>query len=256
MDTGYNYFGYASHRNLGRLPEYLLQEFTLSTKVGFFPGLGGTEHSLEIGRLRNAIEKSTDDLGRASDVIFLHNPERSLAGLSPDEGYDRLIGASTVLVEAVKAGFCRSWGIASWDPRTLLRVLARAAVGTIPTPCTLMVRAGLLTESSILDAGEQVGAIFGLGSDSLWGMSPFGGSTTNPVWNAVNTRIFLAPNQESNHVQAAFRVAYELPRVSRIAVSTNRIEHLNDLVKATALDVDSDVIARYRSLLRTRSVTS
>ncbi|WP_416210179.1 aldo/keto reductase [Frankia sp. Cr1] len=256
LDTGYNYLGFTSHRTLACIANDLLSEFTVSTKVGFFPGFRRTEHSLDPGRLSDAIEKSVEDLADTPEVVFLHNPERSLIGLSPDAGRDRLTAACVVLDEAVTTGLCRSWGIASWDTRSLLRVLDRFSTDMIPIPGALMMRVGLLAESNVLDASEQICVRFGLGVDTRWGMNPFGGSTTNPIWDTVNTRIFLTPGQECLRVQAAFRVAYDLPHVGRIAVSTSSVDHLRDLINATALDIDEAIITRYRQLLRTKSVTN
>ncbi|MFK8909432.1 hypothetical protein [Streptomyces sp. YS-3] len=51
----------------------LLPNFSLSTKVGFFPG----GHSLDPARLRTAVEQAVKDLGREPDLVFLHNPEHS-----------------------------------------------------------------------------------------------------------------------------------------------------------------------------------
>jgi hypothetical protein len=62
LDTGYNYLGFTSHRTLARTAGDLLSEFTISTKVGFFPGAAGAEHSLSPRRLFEAVEKSAEDL--------------------------------------------------------------------------------------------------------------------------------------------------------------------------------------------------
>jgi aryl-alcohol dehydrogenase-like predicted oxidoreductase len=83
VDTAYNYRGFTSHRVLAETAGDLLAEFTLSTKVGFFPGTGGrVVHCLQPGPLRTAIERAVDDLGRTPDVVFLHNPERTLASVN------------------------------------------------------------------------------------------------------------------------------------------------------------------------------
>ncbi len=87
-------------------------------------------------------------------------------------------------------------------------------------------------------------------------MSPYGGQATHPVWNEVDTRQFLQESQEVSPIPAAFRVAYELPHVSRVAVSTSSGEHLAELVAAATLNADDNRIAQYRSLLRAKALTT
>lgn len=87
-------------------------------------------------------------------------------------------------------------------------------------------------------------------------MSPYGGQATHPGWDEVDARQFLHENQDCSRVSAAFRVAYELPQVSRVAVSTSSAEHLAELAAATALDANDNQIARYRSLLRANALTT
>jgi aryl-alcohol dehydrogenase-like predicted oxidoreductase len=87
-------------------------------------------------------------------------------------------------------------------------------------------------------------------------MSPFAGHATDPVWAVVNVGAFLDSDQQCSPLQAAFRVAYELPPVSRIAVGTNRVDHLRDLVTALRLRTDGDRIGKYRELLRAKVTTA
>ncbi|MGQ0775551.1 MAG: hypothetical protein ACT4NY_14220 [Pseudonocardiales bacterium] len=87
-------------------------------------------------------------------------------------------------------------------------------------------------------------------------MSPFAGRATDPVWATVNVRTFLEADQECSPLQAAFRVAYELPAVSRIAVGTNRVDHLCNLVTALRLHPNQNRIGSYRELLRAKAATT
>lgn len=117
-----------------------------------------------------------------------------------------------------------------------------------------MVRAGLLVPTEILDAGERLATWFGLVARARWGMSPFGGEARHPVWEQVNPRRFLRGANDCAPAAAAFRVAYEVPQVSRMAVGASTAEHLAQLVATTPLDADHNRIAQYRSLLRARAV--
>ena len=120
---------------LARVAGDLLGEFALSTKVGFFANgdpAGCAQHSLEAARLRETVERSTEDLGRTPDLVFLHSPERTLAGSPTSEGRCQLAAACNALAETVAAGLCRAWGIASWDPRSVVKVIDEDALGIQP----------------------------------------------------------------------------------------------------------------------------
>lgn len=80
-------------------------------------------------------------------MVFLHNPERTLADLPTDEGRDRLSGACAYLAEAVASNLCAAWGISSWNPDPLVDVLAASTPDHLPT--VLLVRAGLTVPDSV-----------------------------------------------------------------------------------------------------------
>lgn len=104
----------------------LLDEFDLSTKVGFFRD----GHHLEPARLRGAVEEPAEHLGRRPNTVLLHNPETSPAGFA---------AACEALAAMREAGLFERWGISTWDPRRLLYSPYRG-----PRPDVLMVRAGLV----------------------------------------------------------------------------------------------------------------
>ncbi|MEO6083524.1 MAG: hypothetical protein ABIQ18_10515 [Umezawaea sp.] len=111
-----------------------------------------------------------------------------------------------------------------------------------------MARAGLLVPAGVLDAGEHLADLFGLGAAARWGMSPFGGEVARPVWDTVDPRGFLAPHQDSTVAQALLAVASALPAVGRIAVGTDNPAHLDTLIAAIDLRVDQERVTRYRAL--------
>lgn len=224
----------------------LLPRFKISTKVGFFPAVGRAKHSLEPDRLREAVEQSNRDLGRAPDLVFLHNPERSLTGSSAT-AQDRLGTACAAVERAAAKGLCGGWGISSWDPRPLPGLVD----GTLPRPDAVMVRAGLLAGIEVLEASEALAARWDLNPAHLWGMSPFGGSPTDPLWDKLDPRVFIQdPHDGLSAVQATFRVAYSLPRVGSIAVGTDNPSHLRELIDALRYEANADNLSAYRRLLR------
>ncbi|MFD7091001.1 aldo/keto reductase [Streptomyces sp. NPDC059896] len=248
LDTSTNYLGFRSHQVLAQTAGDLLPKFTVSTKVGYLPGPGGAEHSLDPVRLHAAVEQAAGGLGQEPDLVFLHNPEHSLREAGP-HGQAVLAEACSALDDATRKGLCAAWGIASWDPSPLVGLIGPA----VPRPATLMVRAGLLVGVRALDAADALIKAWDLDPREAWGMSPFGGSTNDPVWAKIDPRVFLGDKRQLSCTQAAFMVAYHLPRVGAVAVGTDEPAHLGELVGALAGEVEERTVQEYRSLLRDRS---
>ncbi|MEW5532329.1 aldo/keto reductase [Streptomyces virginiae] len=239
LDTAVAYRGFRSHAVLAESAADLLPKFNLSTKVGFFPGAGGAEHCLDPSRLRLAIEEAVREVGGEPDTVLLHNPERSLTGLSPADGLAVLGSACTALAEAAADGLCRAWGVASWDTRPL----AVVKVDELPRPDILMVRAGFLVGIDLLDAAAVLRRVWQPGE--IWGMSPFGGGN-GKVWDDFDPRPFLRPPCGGlSRTQAAFRTAFHLPTASSLAVGTDDPSHLAQLVQALGAEVDTEAVSRY-----------
>lgn len=229
----------------------LLPEFMISTKVGFFPQGGQrAAHHLTPGLLRTGIEQAVDELGVVPSVMLLHNPEESLALLPVEQSYDHLSAACEVFAEAKAAGLCREWGISLWAPGPVLAALTRVPLSAVPRPDVVMVRAGLLARAEALDQADQLFEVMNVPLSGRWGMSPYGGHASDALWNEVNARTLLDGAPPCNQYQAAFRLAYELPVVQRVAVGTNNPEHLRELVTSTAFPVRDETISTYRTLLR------
>ncbi|MFF7371888.1 aldo/keto reductase [Streptomyces tricolor] len=247
LDTSTNYLGFRSHQVLARTAGDLLPKFTVSTKVGYFPGPDGTEHSLDPTRLNSAVEEAAKNLGREPDLVFLHNPEHSLRKAVPHHK-DVLAAACAALDDAREKGLCGAWGVASCNPSPVVSLVDL----TVPRPSVLMVRAGLLVGARTLDAAETLINAWKLGYGEVWGMSPFGGSTSASVWDRLDPRLFLQDGGRLSRVQAALRVAYHLPRVGSIAVGTDEPTHLGELVGALPGQVEERTVQEYRKLLRDR----
>jgi pyridoxine 4-dehydrogenase len=231
----------------------LLNSFSVSTKVGFFPACDGGRptHDLNPDRLRSALEQSAEELGQRPSVVLLHNPEESLRGLSAASGADTLIPACGALKHAVSAGLADSWGISTWQPRSIADALTSVPVDDRPRPAVVMVRSGLLVSAPGLEAGEHLAAL--LNPVQIWGMSPFGGDTSDPVWKSIDSRLFLAADQPCSRWQAAFRVAAELPNVDQLVVGTDSVEHVRELVEAAELRPNREAVTTYRRLLQVRA---
>ncbi len=247
--------GFRSHEILVRTAADLLPHFSVSTKVGFFPGTDGrSDHSLEPARLREALEMTAVTLGRVPDVVFLHNPERSLGDLEPADAADRLAVAAGILADAVTADLCRSWGISTWNPQSVLAAVTAAGPSGLARPRYLMHRAGILVPARILDTVDDLARALDVATGRRWGMSPFGGDTADGVWRTMALHPLMAANEECSTVAAAFRLAFVLPPVGRVAVGTNRPGHLEELVRALDLNVDDRNVDRFRDMLARRQM--
>ncbi|RSN18767.1 aldo/keto reductase [Streptomyces sp. WAC 01325] len=236
LDTAFNYAQFASHRTLSNIAADLLPSFSISTKVGYFPG----GHDLAPGRLRAAVEQSAEELGRTPDTVLLHNPETSVDGFSD---------SCAALNELREAGLCGSWGISSWDPRPLLE-----ADWDIPSPDVVMVRAGLIVSAAILNAIDEL--VGRARNPELWGMAPFAGNAAAPIWEAVDTSMFLVPGQGGSALQTGIAAAFAIPVVSRLAVGTSSVDHLVEAVHGSRLEVNKETVAEYRELLNQRATVS
>lgn len=233
------------------MAEDLLPEFDISTKVGFFPDEAGRPvHHLTPEILRYGVRLTVDDLDLEPSTILLHNPEQSLANLPPAEALERLQAACAVLDEAQAEGLCGEWGWSTWNPQPILSALTVAEHAL--QPAVIMVRAGLLVDSDGLDDAERLFEMLDIPAEGRWGMSPFGGNAQEPVWDEVDARVYLAGGALCTQPQAVFRTAFELPAVDRVVVGTENLTHLSDLVMATTLQVDAELVSTYRGLLRRR----
>lgn len=256
LDTAVNYDGHTAHARLAAAGRGLLDGFTISTKVGFVPAPdgGANRHTLDPRRLTQAVRRGADELGRTPDMVLLHNPERSLIGLPPEAAWHRLAAACQALTEATREQWCAGWGISAWDAGALAPILDHAPLPARPQ--AVMVRAGLLVTDAGLAAGQALGDRFRLPNSARFGMSPFGGDTSRDIWRSVDPRLFLAPGHTASRLQAALRVAFDLPGCGLLAVGASSAAHLREAVDAADLRVDGDQLAGYRTLLSNLSAAA
>jgi aryl-alcohol dehydrogenase-like predicted oxidoreductase len=194
----------------------------------------------------DSLEQSAADLGGTPDLVLLHNPERTLEGLSANVGREVLAAAISALVDATAEGLAKVWGISTWRAA----VTAEYADGC-PAPDVLMTRCGL-TVSGQLEATEHLAELLGVTPSSRWGMAPLGGVPAAVTWPAPDT---FAPGQPCSPVQAAFAVAYQLPEVAAVSVGADRPEHLAELVDAAQFGIDRQRVVAYRNLLTEQKAT-
>jgi pyridoxine 4-dehydrogenase len=235
LDTAYSYSDFAAHALLAAIGPDITDRLKITTKIGFFPD----GHDLTPARLAEAAHRIADDLGRAPDALLLHNPERSAP---------QFAAACEDLIRLRDAGLCGAWGISTWDPTDLLGLAAP------DRPDVLMVRCGLTVPAHILAAGEQLAEQ--LRPREVRGMSPFGGSTSDAIWDRVDPTLFLDPASRDaapTRIQATFAVAFAVPPLAAVSVGTSDAGHLHQLHAAAAkLRADPNTVRRYRTLLAER----
>lgn len=233
LDTAFNYQRFNAHRSLSEVAGDLLPSFEINTKVGFFPD----GHDLTPERLKATVRRIPEALGRVPSAVLLHNPE-----CSPEDFEE----ACTALSELRDTGYCRAWGISSWNPERLIE-----HQWSVPRPDAIMFRAGLSVPASVLASAERLATRSN--PRAVWGMAPFGGDAGDPLWSRIDASLFLEPGQSGSRIQAAVAAAWAVPAVERLAVGTSSSTHLEEIVQAEALTVSTDTVARYRSLLRRRA---
>ncbi|CAM4197036.1 aldo/keto reductase [Nocardiopsis rhodophaea] len=233
LDTAYNYQRYRSHQLLAPVADGMLDQFEITSKVGFFPG----GHDLTPERLRTAVRRTAEDLGRIPDTVLLHNPECSV---------DDFEKACQALMVVRDEKLCQAWGISTWNPQNLAE-----HSWEVPRPDVVMVRAGLSVPTHVLDAAERFTVQMAV--PRVWGMAPFGGNAKDTVWSKTDTSLFLAPGQRATRRQAAVATAFVIPKVERLAVGISSPAHLAEIVQAESLTTSTEVVDRYRALLRRRA---
>lgn len=249
LDSAFSYHHFSGHRDLAVAARDLLPEFTIATKVGFFPG---GRHSLDPRELIEAISRCCDDLGAPPDLVMLHNPEQTLRDTGPAASREALAEGCATLARAAAVGLCHGWGISCWDAIALLP--AAVSLDWQVAPYVLMTRAGLTVSARQLCASRVL--IQSLRPRAVWGMSPFGGAPRDPIWTAIDARQFLREGRHLDSHQAAFRVACELPPVDLVVVGTSDCRHLQQLASVTSLSVDEVALGRYVALLDARASTA
>jgi aryl-alcohol dehydrogenase-like predicted oxidoreductase len=117
-----------------------------------------------------------------------------------------------------------------------------------------MTRAGVTLDGRRLRETEQLAERFDVPAENRWGMSPFAGSTRHPVWTRTDLSTFFEREENGQDdrpttIQACFRLAFELPATTRVAVGAHSVDHLRQLVEAVDLRVKPGQVARYRQLV-------
>lgn len=86
------------------------------------------------------------------------------------------------------------------------------------------------------------------------GYGPLRGRAESPLWETLDPRgLIQNPEDGLSATQAAFRTAYGLPQVGRVAVGTDDPSHLAELVTALRYEADVGSLRMYRRLLRERA---
>jgi pyridoxine 4-dehydrogenase len=236
IDTAFSYNHFGSLDQLRKLDA--TRHFQITSKVGLLPTPGrSVRYSLEPRDLQRAMEDTCRRLGAPVQVMLLHNPETALAETDRDplELFD---GACAAMTRAVEQGWAARWGISTWEPASLLpfmRLLSQP-------PDVLMMRSGLSVSPHDMCLIHALRTPFEGTATELRGMAPFGGSRSIQVLASADVLKSCCPGGTST-AQVALRLAFELPPVEALCLSTSRLDHLAESVAACQLAVDTGHIS-------------
>lgn len=240
LDTAVNYAHFNSHRMLARcLARTGLSDIMkVQTKVGYYPGAGGTtDHDLNAKRLKETVLRICDDLEVAPSRILIHNPEDAATTSTFTDAASMLRRACETLQELQNDGVLTSWGIATWDSIAFARLLK--AVGSDSDPITghcLMTRCGIFVSYEQLQATALARDLMKVPATGRLGMSPFAGNTEHRTIESVAS-LELVRGRATPHA-AALRLAFELPECATIAVGVSRSSQLAELTASSELEID------------------
>ncbi|WP_406206931.1 aldo/keto reductase [Kitasatospora sp. NBC_01560] len=252
IDTAPNYRGGSAHHDLA--PALRTHpDISVSTKVGFISRTAALEalaagvitpaqaeegHSLRPSYVRWQTERSTVELGRHPEVVFLHNPERIgerntvLAAISR---------AFEALEELVAAGLIGGYGVATWSGfsagtftvNDLVDTAFRAAgsrhhLRAIQLPVSLV---ALDAAVEALDGLGPIGTAAAAGLD-VFASSPLHGGDL-PGMITRDLAELIRPGLEPP--EAALHVVASTPGISRILLGTSNAAHWQRAFRAIEL---------------------
>ncbi|MFI5522515.1 aldo/keto reductase [Streptomyces platensis] len=235
----------------------------VSTKAGFFskdraseavtagvltPAQAEQGHCLEPAFVMWQTVRSREELRRAADIVFLHNPEHGCH--TPAELERSLLPAFEALEESCARGFARGYGVATWSALHTglmtvgrLMALARLAGGphhhlrTIQLPLSL-VQLSPLAEAvrgrGVLPEAEDAGL-------EVFASAPLhGGELMSIVTPSVAEQ--LVPGMTP--LRVALGTVASSPGVTRILLSASTPEHWADAAAAVSRPVTAPQIRR------------
>ncbi|RST20624.1 aldo/keto reductase [Streptomyces sp. WAC04770] len=225
----------------------------VSTKVGFVPAsdrraaisagvLSGEQsrrgHCLRRPYVAWQIDLSHARLGRAPDLVFVHNPENGAS--TRDEVLSLLTSAFEELETAADAGLIQGYGVATWaglsgGPFTIsdLVTLAQRVGGwrhrfhAVQTPVSLIHLspvAKALTGSGPLHQARETGI-------RVFTSAPLGGGDLPRLMTPELVRLI---DPSATPAQAALRVALSAPGVSHVLLSASTPAHWADAMRSAA----------------------
>ncbi|MEE1786964.1 aldo/keto reductase [Streptomyces sp. SP17BM10] len=269
VDTAPNYAGGLAETLLSTaLSE--LPALKVSTKVGYIPAgamhdgvragaLSAEEaergHSLSSAYIAWQVARSRHALGRAPDLVFLHNPEHGL--VDTDLG-DRLYQAFATLEAACDRHGIPGYGISTWtgfarktfDLPTLLETATRVGgrqhrFRAVQLPVSVVHLAPIaqaLDGYGVLVDAQEAGI-------QVFASAPLhGGEVPDMIHSELAALIWPG----AGAAQAALAVAASAPGVNRVLLSTNNTEHWAQAAAAVGRPpLPPDVLRRVVDVLGT-----
>ncbi|GAA1146280.1 aryl-alcohol dehydrogenase-like predicted oxidoreductase [Kitasatospora gansuensis] len=245
-------------------------DLKVSTKVGFIPADTGRiavragmltpadarrGHCLAPGYVAWQVTRSARRLGRAPDIVFVHNPEHDCP---PGAVTERLYAAFLALEEACNQGVIKAYGVATWRGFS-------SGVFDVADLVALAVRAGGLNHHlsavqlpvSVVHLAPVGLALDGLGvlvEAASAGLEVFASAPLHggEIPDMVGLELAELITPGSTPAEAALAVVASAPGISRVLLSTGNPQHWSRAADAVGrAPLSQDLLRKVTDVLGT-----
>ncbi|GHE00234.1 aldo/keto reductase [Streptomyces alanosinicus] len=229
-------------------------DLRVSTKVGFFtpdlataagdagvltPAEAAPGHCLTHGYVTWQSRRNAAELGRAPDIVFVHNPERAV------RPHDAITRAFSALEAEARAGRIGGYGVATWtgfdgafSVADLLRIATRCGgpghhLAAVQLPVSLVM---LKPVAQALDGTGPLAEATATGLDTFISAPLHGGEL--PAMVTDDLARLIAPGH--TRAEAALRVTASTPGVKHVILGSGRARHREAAQRVLSLPPLSD----------------
>jgi len=230
FDAASNYGAGGAHRRLREAATRRDIDFDtleITSKIGFTPKNG--DHSLDEDTLTQSAEQIRKNLGRSLDLLYVHNPEVTLATLRPHRRLAKIRECVRVMRCLCGEGLARAWGIASWNGFGQYFDLGNWQEEE-PGPAGIMVPGSVLSPRYPYEAVNACGPITDPTRDSL-GVTVAAPLAGGAVLSAPSENLARFLSRAHSPVPALSVVA-SVPGVDRIACGMSSTAHITANLQA------------------------
>ncbi len=187
-------------------------------------------HSIAPAYVRHQAQLTMSELGRAPDVLYLHNPDHHAHG-DRARLHAHVRDAFTELERARDRGFLLGYGVATWSGfagaftvADLVRLSREASGGAQSGLAAIQLPVSLVNIAPIKDALNGTGALIEAREAGLqvWASAPLHGGK---LVQLVNVRLAHYISEGISPAEAALLVTTSAPGLTGMLISTSSTEH-------------------------------